>query len=88
MLTSLPKKKICLNPNRYNFWIEEVERKGQVNEPEVEYAEIRMTGGMGISVEEPENRMEENVDVDVELSIQWGTPIKWKVHDTWFVEDT
>jgi len=36
----------------------------------VEYAEIRMTGGMGISVEEPENRMEENVDVDVELSIQ------------------
>ena len=56
MLTSLPKKKICLNPNRYNFWIEEVERKGQVNEPEVEYAEIRMTGGMGISVEEPENR--------------------------------
>ena len=45
MLTSLPKKKICLNPNRYNFWIEEVERKGQVNEPEVEYAEIRMTGG-------------------------------------------
>ena len=55
-ITSLPKKKICLNPNRYNFWIEEVERKGQVNEPEVEYAEIRMTGGMGISVEEPENR--------------------------------
>ena len=56
MLTSLPKKKICLNPNRYNFWIEEVERKGQVNEPEVEYAEISMTGVMGISVEEPENR--------------------------------